>query len=78
MSAVGANFGMKVPSYQAAPLRATRAVRVRYPATSGTPRKMPTLRAIPPIETSTAVASAPIQPGTTLRKKYPSSEYVRI
>ena len=65
--------GRKVRSYQHA-ASATNTRRVRDPASSGMPRKISTLRAIAPIETSSAAVSAPNHPGTTARKKYPSSE----
>ena len=77
-SAVGPNFGMKVSSYQSLPFRATSSLRVRKPATSGTPRKIPTLRAISLMETWSVVVSAPNHCGTTVRKSQPSTEYVRI
>ena len=70
-NAVGPMRGMNTPSYQAAPRRATRRRRVRYPATSGTPRKTTTLLAICPIETSIAAGAAPNHPGTTVRIEPP-------
>ena len=73
-SAVGPNFGMNVSSYHATPFWATSILRVKKPATSGTPRKIPTLLAIWPIDTCSAVMSAPNHCGTTVRKSQPSTE----
>ncbi len=59
--------GRNTPSYQARPRARSPYRRVRYPATSGTPRKTTTDHAMAATENCTLVVAKPSQPGSTCR-----------
>ena len=66
-SATGPSLGRNRDSYQSRPLARSPMVRVRYPATSGMPRKTATVPAISAMDTCRLAVCRPSQPGSTCR-----------